>query len=605
MRYPLELPPGLNGDDTTFAAEGRWADGSNVRFWRGRPQVIGGWELLSTTALTGICRTIFGWTDLDSLLNIAFGTHSKLQLWQSDGVYDITPYGPPSLLGANPLASTNASGTVVVTHTAHGYADGISVKFYGATTFNGLDAANLNGVRVITVINANSYSFVAGAADTASATGSGGGSAIYVVPQTTLPAGAEDGTGGAGYGTGTYSTGTYSTPSSEDYYPRTWSLGAWGENLLASPRGGSIYTWENVTSARAIWLENAPLEITYMLVVPTNNNFQVFAFGTNEEASGVFNPMCIRSSDLRDNTDWTTSTSNASREYVLEGGGGIVAARMIGTNIGVWTNAGFYLGTFVGSLNQPWRFDRVASQCGLIGPNAVVVVGEWAFWLGPDLQVYAYALGGSPYPLSCPIREGLADNFAASQGAKVVASSISAYNEIRFDYPDNRDGAECSRYIAAHVPTLLNSPENAWYRGTMARTAFVDAPPATPAYPLGVDTDGYAYWHEKGQSADGSAFAWSIETADNVINPDRNMKVRGIWSDFTDQVGPIMVQVIARFSPQGDETTVDGTAMAVGAVKSDVVATGKFIRIRFYGNSAPTAARLGSPIVDAVPAGSR
>ena len=54
MRIPLDLAPGLNGDDTSFSANGRWADGSNVRFRLGRPQVIGGWEALTATPLTGV-----------------------------------------------------------------------------------------------------------------------------------------------------------------------------------------------------------------------------------------------------------------------------------------------------------------------------------------------------------------------------------------------------------------------------------------------------------------------------------------------------------------------------------------------------------------------
>ena len=91
MRVVLELPPGLNGDDTTFAASGRWADGSNVRFREGKFETIGGWELLTTTALTGVCRTVFGWTNTDAELNIAFGTNTKLKLWYDSAIYDITP----------------------------------------------------------------------------------------------------------------------------------------------------------------------------------------------------------------------------------------------------------------------------------------------------------------------------------------------------------------------------------------------------------------------------------------------------------------------------------------------------------------------------------
>lgn len=511
MRAPLELPPGLNGDDTTFAASGRWSDGSNVRFWRGRPQVIGGWELVHDTALTGTCRSILPWTDNSYELNLAFGTNSALQLWQGGELFDITP----------------ASG---------------------------------------------------------------------------FTAGAVDGTGGAGYGTGAYSTGDYSEPSATDFFPLTWSLSPWGQQLLASPRNQTIFAWTNDTGTPASALTNAPDNVTYMLVAPTR---QVFALGCNEEVSGDFNPVCIRHSSVGNNNEWNTAADTTAREYILPGGGRIVAGRMCGANMLVWTSSALFLGTYVGSLTQPWRFDKVGDQCGLIGPNAAVVVGQRAFWIGPDLQFYVYSLGSQPYIVSCPIRNGFANNLAASQGDKIVASSVSVFNEIRFDYPDARDGSENSRYIAAHVPTLLNEPELAWYRGILARTAFVDAPPATASYPVGVDTSGYPYWHEKGQSADGSAFAWYIETADTYLDVEYFTKVRRIYPDLKDQVGPVMVQVTSRVAPQADERTAQGTTMAPGQRKSDVMATGLLHRVRFYGNSSPTGCRLGTPVFDFVQVGAR
>ena len=91
MKIPLELPPGLNGDDTTHAAGGRWADGSNVRFRLGRPETIGGWERLMSDPLTGVCRAIFPWTDNDGVLDIAFGTHSNLHVWRGGELFDVTP----------------------------------------------------------------------------------------------------------------------------------------------------------------------------------------------------------------------------------------------------------------------------------------------------------------------------------------------------------------------------------------------------------------------------------------------------------------------------------------------------------------------------------
>ena len=597
-RVVLELPPGLNNDDTTFAAAGRWADGSNVRFWRGRAQVINGWEAITTTALTGICRKVFGWTDNSAVLNIAAGTHSALQIYQGGALYDITPFGPPTLLGSNPLSVTNGSAVVTVTHTAHGLVTGNSVIVAGSAAVGGITP---NGTFTITVTGANAYTYTFGSNATSTATG--GGTGVIVTPQVALPAGNIDGTGGAGYGTGTYSTGTYSSPSTVDYFPRTWSLSAWGQNLIANPRNGAIYGWTNNTGSRAVALSNAPVQTTYALVSPTR---QVFALGCNQEASPYsFDPLVIRHSSIGNNTEWNTSAATTAREYRLPGGGRIVCGAVIGENLLVWTSDALFLGTFVGSLGQPWRFDKVGDQCGCIGPNAFVVNGQQAMWVGPNLQFYAYTLGGQPVLIPCPIQDDFADNMAAAQTDKITLSSVAFFDEVRIDYPDARDGVENSRYLAAHIPTLMNNPENAWYRGVMARTAFSDTPPAPNAFPIGVDPAGGLYWHEKGQTANGGPISWFIETADNYLDPALTMQVRGIWPDFKDQVGAIDVSIATRFYPQDTEVTTSGQVMTPNINKSDVRATGRLAKLRFSGSASPTFVRLGNPTLDVTPAGQR
>ena len=502
MRIPIEIPPGIVGDDTTFAAAGRWADGSNVRFWRGRPQAIGGWERLVEAPLGGVCRSILAWSDKASLLNVAFGTHAGLQVWRGGGLYDITASG--------------------------------------------------------------------------------------------LAAGLVDGTGGQGYGTGAYSTGNYSEPSVGDYFPRTWALAAWGENLIACPRGGRIYGWTNNIATPAAALAGAPANVTHMVVSPTD---QVFALGCNEEVSGAFNPLCIRHCSIRNNTEWTTGPATTAREYVLPGGGRIVAGRVIGPYLLVWTTHALFLGTYVGSLNQPWRFDRVGEKCGLIGPNAAVVVGQTAYWLGPDLQFYRYGVGGAPEPLVCPVRGGLADNITPSQGDKVVASSISVFGEVRFDYPDSRDGQENSRYL------LFSVIDGAWSRGLMARTAMVDTGPSQ--HPIGVEPGGGIFHHERGESADGGPFSWFIESADQCLDENATALARGLWPDLAGQVGPVNLSIISRFKPQGGETAYGPFAMAPGEDRLDFRASGRLFRIRYSGSAAPTACRIGRPVFDVAMGGGR
>lgn len=502
MRLSLDLPPGIFGDDTTFAAAGRWSDGSNVRFWRERPQVIGGWEKLTSTALTGICRTVFNWTDEEGDLHVAFGTHSALMAHAAGELFDITPAG--------------------------------------------------------------------------------------------LAEGAVDGGGEAGFGTGTYGTGDYGEPQTTNAKLRTWAMAAWGTNLLASPRGGTIYEWDLNTANDAVAVTNAPAECAHMLVSPTD---QVFALGCNEEASGSFNPVCIRHSGIRANTEWTAGPATTAREYILPGGGRIVAGRTIGPYILVWTTHALFLGSYVGSPGQVWRFDRVGERCGLLGPNAACVVGQTAYWVGPDLQFRQYGLGGAVELVPCPIREGFADNLASQQGDKVVVSSNSQFGEVRVDYPDARDGVENSRYLAV---SLL---DGAWYRGMMDRTAFVDAGPAE--FPIAVDASSYVYWHERGQSADGGVLTAYIETADQYLSEDLTGDVLGIWPDFADQVGAVSVTVTSRLKPQGDERAQTPAAMAPGEDKVDVRLNGRLFKLRFFSASAPSAWRLGRIAVEFVKRGRR
>jgi hypothetical protein len=506
-RIALKIPPGLWSDDTVHKSAGRWADGSNVRFRLGSPQTVGGWEALTDSLLTGVCRWAFPWTTNDGQLHVAFGTHSAFQLWVGGGIYDITPTG--------------------------------------------------------------------------------------------LAAGQIDGTGQAGYGTGPYGIGGYATPTVDDYFPRTWSGGAFGQDLVISPRFGTIYRWDaSNTGLPAVAITDAPAAVTYCLVSHTD---QIFAFGCSEEVSGDFNALCIRHSGIRRDTEWATDTptDSTAREYILPGGGKIMGARVIGSYLLVWTNASLFLGTFVGQLGQVWRFDKIGDHCGLIGPNAAVIVGQQAFWISPDGQFYAYALGAAPAMMACPIREDFSDNLAFAQSDKVVASSIGAFGEVRWDYPDARDGVECSRYVAVAV---AGPDAGSWYRGQMARTAMVDAGPSS--FPLGVTYDGHVYWHERGQSGDGAPLSWFIESADQYLSEDNSLLVRSFWPDALEHVGPVTLTLTSRFKPRGDET-VKAYTFASTSDKVDVRMTGRLFRVRLSGSASPSAFRLGAPVFDYVPGGTR
>lgn len=505
-RFFLDIPPGIVSDETAVAVgDAAWLAGKNIRFDQGRWQTVGGWEKLVGESVAGICRTVLPWTDQLGALLIAFGTHSKLQVYRGGALFDVTPVG--------------------------------------------------------------------------------------------LAAGAEHGTGTAGYSTGAYSTGEYSEPSTEDYFARTWSLDTWGEGLMANPRGQPIYWWQNNTGTPAAALTGGPANVTFMLV---NEQRQVMAFGCNEEISGDFNPLCIRFTDFENPEDWTTTSSNNAGEVILKGGGRLVAARAVGPYILAWTDNALYLGTFIGDPSQTWRFEQVARNCGLMGPNAVVVVGQTAYWPSPDGQFYAGGLGGAPVVLPCSVLKDFVDNLSPSQLDKVVASSCAMFSEIRFDYPDARDGFENSRYVSA----TMQGAKLAWSKGEMARSAYVDAGPSVS--PIGVAPTGEVYFHERGNSADGGALSWFIESAAQSISDERKaMRLNEIEPDFKGQVGPVTMTVYTREFAQGDEETWDPVLLVAGETYQDFRAEGRFVRVRFEGSGVPSYARIGRPSFDVVQTGGR
>lgn len=495
MRIPFDPPPGLLNNDTAYAIPGAWADVENVRFFDGKAETIGGWQAVFEASLTGVCREIIAWTNNTGVQNIAFGTHSALQVFVGGQLTAITPTG--------------------------------------------------------------------------------------------LAAGSIDSSGsGPGYGTGTYSSGPYSVPSSA-YNMRTWSLHTWGETLLAAPRDGTLYQWTNDPNVPAAAVPNAPGQITAMLVTPER---QVLALGCNEETSNDFNPLCIRGCAIEDLTDWSTTASNNAFEHVLEGGGHIVAGRMVGPYVAVWTDNNLHLGQFLGNPDQTYRFDRIDDNCGLLGPNAVCVLRGVAYWVGKDQQIRAWAPGAGPQIMPCPIWKDFADNLHVAQAAKLVAVSNSRFDEIWFFYPDSRDGNENSRYIA------LSTTSGAWFRGTLARTAASDA--GTLSYPIAAAPNGQAFYHEFGTDAAGGGLQWRARsTALYFGEGEQVLQVQRIQPDFKNQDSAIFLTIYVRHQAQGEPRTKGPFRLPVGVAKKDLRFSGPIVELEWYGTGY---ARFGRPVFDAV-----
>lgn len=237
MSY-IKLPfvAGTYPDDTPLAAEGYSVQTDKGRFVRNKFQTCGGNELASEDTFNGICRALFTWRDNTAQAYCAIGTHTELDVYYDANIYEITPVVARGQL-TNPFTASLGSAIIAVSFAGHGMSADQRIAFPGQTSFDGADISSDHGYAV-TVTSVNGFTFVAGSAATSS--GSGGGTVNYDIY---LAPGLEDGTGGAGYGTGAYGVGLYGGDNTQAFYLRTWSLDNWGQNLLASPRGGAIYEW--------------------------------------------------------------------------------------------------------------------------------------------------------------------------------------------------------------------------------------------------------------------------------------------------------------------------------------------------------------------------
>jgi len=196
----IQFNPGVNRETTSYGSENGWFDSDLIRFRKGRPEKMGGWERLSSNTINGTGRSLHVWAALDGSKFMGLGTETKVYIEEGGGYNDITPIRSTATLGADPLKTGAASSAVVtVTAVAHGAVTGDFVTFSGATTTDGIAAALLNTEHQVTVLDSNSYQITT--AGTASSGGTaGGGSAVIANYQ--INTGLNTVVSGTGFGAG-------------------------------------------------------------------------------------------------------------------------------------------------------------------------------------------------------------------------------------------------------------------------------------------------------------------------------------------------------------------------------------------------------------------
>ena len=423
---------------------------------------------------TNVALTGWGggpWGGVAGFFGWGFGPSTTLTTYYS-GLWTVDNYGedmvacPRDLtnfytLGTTPISVSNGSNVVTVTQLNHGFSNGNAIVIGGIdTSLGGLSVYQLNGTHTISVVNANAYTFVATSNATSTETG-GTECEVY-----------------------------------------TSSIIYWDINDITGP----AVSLSNLGSLYA--KKYLPYVATEVLV--SDQNRQIIAFGCNPyDVTKPQDKMTVRWSDSSDPTNWDaadlTTTAGDNR---LSSGSYIVTAIQNREEILIWTDTSLYTMTYVGPP-YGYAFNYVGSNFDIIGPNAKIVTGSIAYWMGSN-NFYSY--GGRIEPLPCTVRDYVFLDIDTDNGDKVYCSADSGNNEIIWFYPSKSqstpittgsDGIETTTLDGSGASSVdidryvvYNYAENAWYYGSLARTAWIDR--IGHQTPRAVSVDGFLYQHESG-----------------------------------------------------------------------------------------------------------
>lgn len=527
--------------------------------------------------ISGICRAIYAQriTGAQEGDYYFFATHSHLYVELRNVRYNITPLKATSItLGTDPLAITNGDATVIVTHTAHGYADGDRIKMDGiAGALNGVPAGDFNREHIITYINANSYSIeVATVPTSTDATAGGASVAVYgqiaagnSVQQTSSGMGAGD------FGGGLFGAGGTSASGVTDY-PRIWSFDPFGNEVVMCPGdyaagdGQKIYIWDGDTDVAPTVLTNAPTDCNWIRVV---NNAIVALCGRTvkicEPGDGtVWSGLSYYEKTLERVDLLHSAWRHDEKEAVIHYGNGAVLLRYVGEEGALW------------DLSDLYEDDAV------ISPMATVRVGGVLVWRGRK-AFYTYDGGIVRQFVNQQNNDWIIANQRAGKEWHSFCVADNAKGEFYYHFATGSDD-EPGNYV------IGNLAQQSFTLGLMDRTA-AQRPSALSEVFYMADSDGSTtdvYLHfTKGATT----FDWYAETAFFYVG---NGEQRFLIDEFrpdANQSGDILLEVIGREYEQGEDVALGSAVISYNSTHISLNASARLIKFRFSGSSEATFGR--------------
>lgn len=625
----LQFRPGINREVSSYTNEGGWHDCGNIRFQKGFPEKLGGWQKRSFESYLGTCRSLHPWVTLDQDQFIGVGTHLKFYIEQGGAFNDITPLRDTTAAGDVTFAATTGSARLEVFDTAHGAVVNDFVTFSGAVSLGGaITAAVLNQeYQIVEIADADSYYIEARAPATLQqitvngqlvptpvlATGSDSGDGgASVVGAYQINVGLDTQVGGAGWGAGPWSRAGWGDPGLDPIVENTlrlWTQDNFGEDLIFNVRNGGIYYWDATSGLNSRGVNITDLVGSNMAptiakqVLVSDRDRHVLAFGCDSQNNpGIQDPLLIRFSDQENVLDWESTATNTAGDLRLGSGSEIITAVETRQQVLVFTDTTLYAMQYLG---PPFTFgvNAISEQITIMSPNAVAAVNDQVFWMG-ESEFYVYT--GAVQRLPCSVRDYVFSDLNTFQREKIVSANNTEHAEVWWFYPSKNSNV-LNRYV------IYNYLENSWYYGAFGRTAWIDR--GIFEFPIAANDDGFLYFHEVGfddgtfnPAAPIEAFVQSSPM--DIGDGEQFVYVSRLLPDvqFKDSVNiaPAVNFIISvQNFPQGSYVQTTNLTFTDGDEIKYLRLRGRQFSMRVSSNDLTMTWRLGSPRLDIKPDGRR
>jgi len=197
----IKFAPGIDKQDTSVGAEGRWIDSDNVRFRYGLPEKLGGWQSLLNQSIVGVSRKLHSFVDLEGNRYTAIGTDKFLLVYFEGQLFDITPIKPT--LTSVAMSAQDGTKEVSLTFSSnHSLISGDIILLDNVTVPSNIGLTNAAFEDKLFQVTRVTSSLIAIVTGTQTTTGAAGGGACSVIPYERI--GPAEQSYGYGFGTGEY-----------------------------------------------------------------------------------------------------------------------------------------------------------------------------------------------------------------------------------------------------------------------------------------------------------------------------------------------------------------------------------------------------------------